>query len=961
MKLKEKMKLNWAEYLAQTLFWSWNGIFIAFILLGFVPVVLPDLWIAVQSGTIPFQFLFYGLVLTAVPLAVVIAAVAFFLRRPATLFALGYGVEGPLMVMLLVRFFVVQELNSGTAYLMVVALLGFITYLWHLADENIDARPLWLTYGRVMGLNILLALGIYTSLLLSFYILPFTTFFIRLIGDFFTHLGQMFYSLWDSFMQGDILLIPFAILWVILFVYTSTLFILMPVAVPVLYFRAWWQGLKNLVAQQGLAPAVLLSLLVLLLTFGGAVYTNQQPQQTAFLALQNPPTTLEAAKQLLENQEQLRAGLLNAYLARSRYISAQGEVEHIKQLYENEFGVSEATGRGIQTLYEQLMTPLLYQPLTPAVPNEYGYISWQESALTLEAQKSAELYAHFFDQPLIKAERQQLVRAAQMNWNPGAAESAWQAVDDREIYLLEQKVTIQEYGDWAQVELYEVYQNQTSMNQEVVYYFNLPESAVLTGLWLGNSAALDQRFTFHIAPRGAAQAVYQAQVQRQMDPALLEQIGPRQYRLRVFPVLPKQWAPSSSTSIFASGRLDPAPPLHMWLTYQTLADGQNWPLPNLAEKLNVYWDKNSVRLLNGRPLPVEGEEWLPASVPASQPIVPQTHQVTLSNGQTLVVRPVSGADQPHLPAGVRLAVVVDRSYSMTPYAAEVEEALQQLAKLQTNSSATVDVYLTASEYRGEEPSRLSIMEVSSLDLLYIGGQHPAVLLTQFADLRGSTNYDALLVLTDGTGYELGVTPVDLPTFDLPIWMVHLRGDLPYGYDDPTLEAIQASGGGAAGDVTEALTRLAAGLDGAAGDVLDGYEWRMVAGSEATTPTTEPSPQFSAFAGRWVILQEMARQRGQLTDVAVLDELHALAQQYGLVTPYSSMIVLVNEQQEEMLRQLSEGDDRFEREYEEMGETQNDLTVTGVPEPEEWLLIFCAVALLGWYLYQQRFNPGRVWG
>jgi hypothetical protein len=66
-----------------------------------------------------------------------------------------------------------------------------------------------------------------------------------------------------------------------------------------------------------------------------------------------------------------------------------------------------------------------------------------------------------------------------------------------------------------------------------VYYFSLPESAVITGVWLGDSPDRNQRYEYTVAPRGAAQAVYRNEVRRNMDPALVEQIGPRQYRLRV--------------------------------------------------------------------------------------------------------------------------------------------------------------------------------------------------------------------------------------------------------------------------------------------------------------------------------------------------------------------------------------------------------------------------------------------
>ena len=48
-------------------------------------------------------------------------------------------------------------------------------------------------------------------------------------------------------------------------------------------------------------------------------------------------------------------------------------------------------------------------------------------------------------------------------------------------------------------------------------------------------------------------------------------------------------------------------------------------------------------------------------------------------------------------------------------------------------------------------------------------------------------------------------------------------------------------------------------------------------------------------------------------------------------------------------------DRFVREVEEVGETapQSPFSVTGVPEPEEWLLLALAAAMLVWYIRTRR--------
>ena len=68
-------------------------------------------------------------------------------------------------------------------------------------------------------------------------------------------------------------------------------------------------------------------------------------------------------------------------------------------------------------------------------------------------------------------------------------------------------------------------------------------------------------------------------------------------------------------------------------------------------------------------------------------------------------------------------------------------------------------------------------------------------------------------------------------------------------------------------------------------------------------------------------------------------------------------------EERLLERLENRDDRFEREYEDVGETEQlpPMNVTGVPEPEEWLLIGLAAGMLVWYLYtrHRRLLPWNV--
>ena len=747
---------------------------------------------------------------------------------------------------------------------------------------------------------------------------------------------------------------------------------LAPIAVPLLSLRAWWHSYTRQLKNAGRGSTLLLVGLTVVSVVGIFVLANRQPQARAFALLEQPPASTEEAKTLLRDSDVIREGLLNAYLAPFRYISARGEVRHIREMYHSAFNMPEPQAYRVQQAYERMASPLLYQPVNEQLLADFT----DNRALVEEPRQAADLYQQFFDTPIVDGERQTIVAAARSTWSPDQAEAAWQAVDDREIYLLSQDLNIQEFGDWAELELHEVYENQTNELQEVVYYFSLPESAVITGVWLGNTPDKSQAFEYQVAPRGAAQAVYREQTRVIRDPALVEQIGPRQYRLRVYPVPRLQVTFNQRTN---RSIVEEAPPLHMWLSWREMAaqgidSPDTWPMPRLAYLRNVYWDQDTERSLNGETLRAPGEDWLPKTVRTTEQSAPIAHRVDLPGEQTVMALPGRHLTAPDLPAGIQIALVIDRSRSMQPHAQAVMDAVTRLQVFDLPTTP-VDVYLTASPYRGEEPELSTIESVLSDGIIYYGGQNAAQLITQYEELRqlnGDQTYDAVFILTDGTGYELGESAVDVPIPDAPVWLVHMGQELPLGYDDRTLEAIQVSGGGVTGDLETALDRLAVSL-GAANtgdaasapvvDLVDGYLWTVLPTGQADSalpPDVElvfhnPVEPFAALAARRLVLAEMQRNSGTIDQLETLDYLHALAIEHGIVTPYSSMIVLVDAAQQNLLDKLADLDDRYQREVESLGDTtpSTPTPLTGVPEPHEWLLMGLAAGMLVYLIYTKR--------
>jgi putative PEP-CTERM system integral membrane protein len=948
------------EWLAFGLFWSWNLIFLAFMSLGFAPTLLPETLTAVRTGAIPPAFLLYALILALIPVACVLLGLTVLRRSPGRLLALGYVVEGPLMLLLVIRFFAIRQATSAINLLLLIALLGMGAFLWDLLSPN-GRRLSWL---RLLGLTLMAIVALYAAAWILFYALPIGGYALTWLRDTLADLPRSFRDFGRFLRSIDPAMLSFIILGLILGVYTATLFVVTPIAIPWLSLRAWWRALSRSIDQHGRAAPVLTVSAVVVICAGSFVWANRQPQKLAFTLLEKPPATEQEVTALLKRSDAIRDGLLNAYLAPFRYISAVGEVQHISTLYEGAFKLSPQRAFAIQSLYESLARPMLYEPVHPPQVLQGAVVD--NRALVDEPKEAAQLYQRFFDTPIVQAERPTIVAAVRSTWSAEQAEAAWQAVDDREVLLSSQEVQLSPHGDWADLELHEVYQNQTSQQQEVVYYFNLPESAVITGLWLGSSPDKSKAFNFQVAPRGAAQAVYREQTRIMRDPALVEQIGPRQYRLRAYPVPPLQVNYDQRTR---RTQINQAPELHLWLAWREMVQDENWPLPRLAEKRNVYWDAKTQHLLNGIKMDIAPDAWLPPTLAAVEPAPPSAHRLDLPTGQTVVALPASQVQLPALPSPLRLAVVLDRSRSMQVHSSEVVDALQTIRK--ASNPTPVDVYLTASPYRGEQPAIVPLDQLEPASIVYFGGQNAAELIAQFDTLRSDREYDAVLVLTDGSGYELGASPLDVPVPSIPLWLVHLGSDIPLGYDDQTLEAVQASGGGVTGNVQSALDRLAVMLAKPSGstasqpvsDLVDGYLW-VTLPTEDTGAIIPPGLQvtvhdlndgFATLAVRRLILAEMQRMRGSLDQLENLDQLHALAVQYGIITPYSSMIVLVNTQQQLLMDQLAQLDDRFNREVEAIGETKpvTPLPLTGVPEPQEWLLLGIAALLLVYLGYTKR--------
>jgi putative PEP-CTERM system integral membrane protein len=869
-------------------FWLFNASLLLVIYIGFLPFIGVAFLSDTAAGQIPFNLLVPFIGLVGVPTTCTIAGFTPKLKRASlSLFQVFYGIEAPLLLLCLVRFFVLRDLTPASSFLLVTGLVGTIaTIHWLVKGREPNAQAnLW----HLIGLSLFLFTSLYGVAIALFFVIPSL---------------QLILSAGFTLVLLSITVFP---LIVLMMGATSFPFGMLTVA-----WQGWKQNLLKANLRYGKRSATALVSVIAILWLCGFIALQHQPQNQAFALLKNPPQTEGDRQVLLQKSEVIRKGLLNAYLSSYRY-PRSGEDNFVYQYYRDTLWLPEVLAHGMQNTFNFLTHPF-----------QYGGTAGDRA-------KAEKLYAEFFDAPILRKEQSAIQNAVTSTFNRGEAKAGLLDVNQKRVRLAQQDIAIKPQGDWAEVELHEVYENQTLNPEEILYYFSLPESTVVTGLWLGETANRATSFPFQVSTRGAAQKVYNQQVVRNVDPALLEQVGPRNYRLRAFPI-PEQ----------GSGKL------HLWMTYKTMKQGDDWPMPTLNEKRNVYWTKGTQHRINGKAALVQ-DQWLPDAVSANK-VQPVTHQLTLPSGGTVLAKPFAQKDY-SLPKNKRIAVVLDESYSMNAHRQEVEKTFQWLEG-NIFSKNQADLYLSAST--PAQPKKVAgIKKFNVAKATFYGLLEPRQMLQQFQALRQDAAYDAVLLITDPGSYELTENSKTALSMPAPLWVLHLGGLQP-AYDDATLEAIQSSGGSISTDVQDIMRRI--GTQPSLGNgtsllsVVDDYAWYL---SQKPNPAAKADEAFAPIAARqWVTQVSQAIKPDQLKE---LDAVHVLAKRYKLVTPYSSMIVLVNDQQKQDLKKAEKEGDRFKRtvEDQQLPQPSGLGQVSAVPEPEEWLLMGVGGILLGMIYRRQR--------
>jgi putative PEP-CTERM system integral membrane protein len=905
-----------ARATVHAVFWPWNLLFSATVLIGVTPLVVVDLVADAISGQALWSFVLLSGALVAVPVASTVLAFLHLRRSARDLLLLFFGVELPVFFALFARLLGLDEL-SGAANVVVVALVvGSMCAALALA-AGVRGRAPSAAAGALVfaGVAVLLVAGAYAAVLFGLWSLP--TF-----GNGVVEAVAMFF---DSARRPSVAALSVAAIPAAWFLVAVVAFLTLPITAVAAWLgiarRAFRAAPKRWWAVAAAAGAVV----VVVVAFFATLPTPVAPLYARIDAATASGDVNEQRAILAASST--RRALVDAGLARYRFIAND---DGARSFY--------------SAPYRRAWSHIVGDDAADAI-NEFGVTLARPFVFPGSDEDSVRartvwrgLFGGDFERDNADA-----VRAAlSSTWLREQRYAGFINAGAERVWLARQDVAVAERGGVAVVDVHDEWVNLTPRDEEVALFFELPEHAAVTGLWLSPDGDRAHAFAAAVAPRGAAQQVYREQVQQRRDPALLEQVGPRQYRLRVFPVPARpqpqrHHQPFLATDFVDWWDLEGAPRQHVWLQYEVFVDAAGHvAAPRLREQRNGFATRDTVRTHNGQPAAPhagwvkdgDGAVFVDAFATGASAI-----NVAVDDTCVRFARSAAAADAVDAVDVDVVDVVIDRSLTMAAHTDALRAALRRVQA----RAGHVRVVLATTPLGGGAPVVVDAAAVD-VDALFFYGAAPQQHLLADHLRAVPTPAPLALVLTAGSNFDVAtdeapvVRPAPTPGADPPqVFFVHIDGTVPTGYDDATLDAVRRSGGGAVVDVDAAFARVA-------GLVVDDLAVTVVDGACSDTVVQAPG-----IAARAAILVRDRAARGEPAPEE-LDALHALAKRARVVTPYSSMICLVDEAQRQRLKQLEEQSDRFAREVESGAEADAPgFDVGGVPEPHEWALLIAALA------------------
>ena len=993
------------KILTHLFFWGFN-VPLAFTVLNWV-VIFGWQWLRENQFSnlkqltefIPLDILVTLTIFFAMPVVSVIGAILTkSFRKPTKLRQILFGIELPIMAFTLGRLIFLKTLTPVNILFLSTAAISITAYLIYIFKKPF--RNKFLLTLHLLAHQAAVVIGVYASLLMFFFLPIVIAWVFQAVGSFFKYGMFSNFSYYESFWQvltSLIAMSAFALLFLAL--------ICSPFIGLFMYWRAANRLSKLLQLKTTLqfprlsrwAFSLIYSFTIIFLAYQGSLmwfYSEMSSYQYA--------TTFEErshiASSILKRENFIEDRLVDTYLAHYRYLT-DSEMTLLQQAYQDQLKLEQPTAKRLQNWFTVVAFPFVYNG------------KFEE-----DVKKAGEYYQDIFDEPIQLAESKKVSNtlASSFNFSMDQLKSSVLDREDKDVHLVQKIVSAQPdpTRQFATVTIEEEYENTTNSEQEVLYVFSLPQDSVMTDLKLGAdlelgkeqlevtnasqptptpSSALAQlnspspapsaipqpiehKDQGEIAAKGAANQTFEDQYRRRMDPAILEQVGPVQYKLRIYPVPVKE----ENMADWQRERLrEPVKNQKVRYSYVTALDAKGQAaLPKITETRNVFSDSGTTFTYKAAGDQTnkltDKSQSIQVMSRTSQECGSQTTQLVNDSRLTVYVphtvnpwiknenisfdcqNQFKGAEQTL--KNKRIAILADSSHSMgvKDWKSYLNKELPLNDLLDTN---TVDLYYFNDLVSQPVSLNQQRNNPKAWDQIAFGKTDRLHVLKQ---VEGK--YDLVLMFTDGSEADEPGSTNFVPSIAQPIYMINKDGKVPKLTDNLTYY-LQANESRVVSSGREALQNFVVSqavkknvpnafvLIGESGTWISLPASNTQALSGLSAQSLTPSDPIAKVAIHRQIESEMRDVASNLNQLAILDELNRTAQQSGIVTPFSSFIVLTTPEQREQLKQASLRDGRYVVNY-DLGEEQlveptagGLLGTSAVPEPHEWALLFTGFGLV----------------
>lgn len=480
------------------------------------------------------------------------------------------------------------------------------------------------------------------------------------------------------------------------------------------------------------------------------------------------------------------------------------------------------------------------------------------------------------------------------------------------VYSTEREVAIttQQENRLALVTVTDSFRNESSSDQETTAEFLLPTGSIIVDLKLGQNL----EFPGIVAPRGAARATYEAELQQRRDPALLQQIGPDQYRLRVFPV------PASGKQKVQFSYITTVTPQGYGLPHYTLERNYtsvtgsplipkvlvNGALVNLPVTDSFVKSEVDFCDLQDGSLGAGNQSFVIANTPS------RIYHCSLPNQKLSFTEPV----------GKKIAIMLDVSISNKGL--QAHKQLQEFfaVNLQLLENNTVELYQLNSDI--SQPITITPQNYArSLDaVVWFGSGSFTKMLS-----ATPTDADAVFFITNSTTNSVLENGSEKFKMLPDLYLVYPEFKTAPDWDPTVTDSLFNKHVTASPDFTEAWLSFVTTESKTTQETVINPYWRVVSvesktmlgelltGSFSTTTLNADFPEiFRAYqklrSEMGISAQGINLSNPSESDLAILDGFTTQAEQLHVVTPLTSMIALVNQTQLERLEHNKKTDNRY---------------------------------------------------